>query len=64
MALNSKKHKIFCIFLMKNVLLLRILLNNLIFFWFPKFLELFFTPKNTPPKVRNSKPDKRTLNYY
>ena len=20
---------------------------------FPKFLELFFTPKNTPPKVRN-----------
>ena len=24
-------------------------------FWFPKFLELFFTPKNTPPKLRNSK---------
>ena len=25
-------------------------------FLFPKFLELFFTPKNTPPKVKNSKP--------
>ena len=24
-------------------------------FLFPKFLELFFTPKNTPPKLRNSK---------
>ena len=22
---------------------------------FPKFLELFFTPKNTPSKVKNSK---------
>ena len=29
--------------------------NNLIFFWFPKFLELFFTPKNTPTKAKNSK---------
>ena len=41
--------------------LLRILLNNLIFFLFSKFLELFYTPKNTPPKVRNSKPDKRDI---
>ena len=24
-------------------------------FLFPKFLELFFTPKNTPSKVKNSK---------
>ena len=39
-----------------KVHLLKILLNNLIFFLFPKFLELFFTPKNTPPKVKNSKP--------
>ena len=38
-----------------KVHLLKILLNNLIFFLFPKFLELFFTPKNTPPKVKNSK---------
>ena len=30
-------------------------------FWFPKFLELFFTPKNTPPKVKNSKPDKSNI---
>ena len=36
-----------------KVHLLKILLNNPIFFMFPKFLELFFTPKNTPPKVRN-----------
>ena len=35
--------------------LLKILLKNLLFFLFPKFLELFFTPKNTPPKVWNSK---------
>ena len=27
--------------------------NNLLFFLYPKFLE-FFTPKNTPPKVKNS----------
>ena len=33
--------------------LLKILLNNLLFFH-PKFLELFFTPKKTPPKVKNS----------
>ena len=38
-----------------NVHLLKILLNNLLFFLFPKFLELFFTPKNTPPKFWNSK---------
>ena len=30
-------------------------------FWFPKFLGLFFTPRNTPPKVKNSKPDKSTI---
>ena len=30
-------------------------------FLFPKFLELFFTPKKTPPKVKNSKPDKRDI---
>ena len=30
-------------------------------FLFPKFLELFFTPKNTPPKVKNSKPDNITI---
>ena len=29
--------------------------TNLHFFLFPKFLELFFTPKNTPSKVKNSK---------
>ena len=34
--------------------------NNLIFFLYPKFLE-FFTPKNTPPKVKNSKTDKVTF---
>ena len=30
-------------------------------FLFPKFLESFFTPKNTPPKVKNSKLDKRCI---
>ena len=30
-------------------------------FLFPKFLELFFTPKKTPPKVKNSKSDKRDI---
>ena len=44
-----------------NVHLLKILLNNLIFFLFPEFLELFFTPKNTPPKVKNSKPENITI---
>ena len=44
-----------------KVHLLKILLNNLIFFLFPKFLELFFTPKNTPPKVKNSKPFRITI---
>ena len=28
---------------------------------FPKFLELFFTPEKTPPKVKNIKPDKRDI---
>ena len=32
-----------------------ILLNNFIFFLFPKFLELFFTPKNADLMVKNSK---------
>ena len=41
-----------------NVHLLKILLNNLLFFLFSKFLELFFTPKNTPPKSKYSKLDK------
>ena len=44
-----------------KVHLLIILLNNLIFFLFPMILELFFTPKNTPPKVKNSKLDKRCI---
>ena len=35
--------------------LLKSLLNNLIFFLFPKLLELFFTPENTPPKVNKPK---------
>ena len=43
---------------MKNARLLKILLYNPIYFWFPKFLELFFTPKNTPPKSKKSKLDK------
>ena len=30
-------------------------------FLFPKFLELFFTPKNTSPKVKNSKLGKRSI---
>ena len=48
-------------FFINKVHLLKILLNNLIFFLFPEFLELFFTPKNTPPKVKNSKPDNITI---
>ena len=55
MAIKLKKHQKFCIFLMNNVYLLKILLSNLIFLLFPKFLELLFTHKNTPPKVKNSK---------
>ena len=39
-------------FKQNKVHLLKILLNNLIFFWFPEFLKLFSTPKNTPPKVK------------
>ena len=35
------------------MLMLKILLLNPIFL-LPKFLELFFTPKNTPSKVKNS----------
>ena len=38
-----------------KVHLQKILLKSLLFFLFPKFLELFFTPKNTPPKFWNSK---------
>ena len=30
-------------------------------FLLPKFLELFFTPKNTPPKPKNSKLDKSPI---
>ena len=30
-------------------------------FLFPKLLELFFTPINTSPKVKNSKLDKRSI---
>ena len=47
---NSKTS---AIFLRNNVYLLKILLSNLISILFPKFLELFFTPENTPPKVKN-----------
>ena len=47
-----------------KVHLLKILLNNLTFFLFPKFLELFFTPKNTPPKVKNSKPFQITIFFW
>ena len=54
MAVNEN-HKIFCIFLTNNVHLLKILLNNLISFLFPKLLELIFIHKNTPPKVWNAK---------
>ena len=35
--------------------------RNLIPILFPKFLDLSFTPKNTPPKFRNSQPDKRDI---
>ena len=55
MATNSYNQIIFCIFWMNNVHLLKILLNN------PKncikqeVLRIFFTPKNTPPKDKNSK---------
>ena len=50
--------KISAFFSEKNAHLLKILLYNPIFFLFPKFLELFFTPKNTPSKSKNSKLDK------
>ena len=52
MAIKSKNHIIFCIFLTNNVHLLIILFNNLLSFL---FLELFFTHKNSPPNVWNSK---------
>ena len=45
----------------QKVHLLKILLNNPIFFLFPKFLELFFTPKNTSPKPKKSKLDKSPI---
>ena len=38
-----------------------ILLNNLISFLFPKSLELFSTPKNTPPILKNSKMSYREI---
>ena len=44
--------------MMKNAHLIKILLYNPIYFLFPKFLEIFLTPKNTPPKSKNSKLDK------
>ena len=47
-----------------KVHLLKILLNNHIFFLFPKFLELFFTPKNTPHKPKNSKLDKIPIFFW
>ena len=46
------------------VYLLKILLNKPIFFLFPKFLELFFTPKNTPHKPKNSKLDKIPIFFW
>ena len=30
-------------------------------FLFPKFLKLIFIPKKTPPKIKNSKPEKRDI---
>ena len=47
MAINSKIHIIFFIFLTNNVHFLKILLDNLIFFLFPKFLELFSPLKHS-----------------
>ena len=64
MAISSWKHQNFCIFLKNNVCLLKILLSNLIFFLFSKLLELFFTPKNTPPKVKNSKMGFNHIFFY
>ena len=48
-------------FVIKNANLLNIFLYYPIFFLVPKFLELFFTTKNTPPKPKNSKLDKVKL---
>ena len=51
---NILKTHNFLHFLVNNVIILKILLINLIFFLLPKFLELYFTPENTPPKLKNS----------
>ena len=52
---SHKKSRKFEYFRGNKVHLLKILLNNLYFFLFSKFLELFFTPENTPPMLKNSK---------
>ena len=56
-----KVDEVTVLFMIKNAHLLKILLYNPLYFLFPKFLELFFTPKYTPPKVKNSKLDKRSI---
>ena len=58
MAINSWNGKIFCIFLIKKCTFTQNFAIQPYIFSFPKFLELFFTPKNTPPKSKNSKLDK------
>ena len=58
---KSLKFKKIRRFWIKEVSFTQILLNNPIFFVFPKFLEIFSTLKKTPPKVKNSKPDKRDI---
>ena len=58
---QTHEHQKFCIFLINNINLLKILPNNRILFLFPKFLELFFTPVKTPPKFKNSKLNKRCI---
>ena len=55
LAISSYNGKIFNIFLIKNAHLLKILVYDPIFLLVPESLELFFTPKNTPLKVKNSK---------
>ena len=54
-ATDSWIQLIFCILWMNNVYLLKILLNKPKYFIKQKVLRIFFTPKNTPPKVKNSK---------
>ena len=39
----------------------RAIYSKFILFLVPKFLELFFTPENTPPKPKNSKLDKSPI---